>query len=255
MNMSDERIAAALVLIAGNATIDADAIVDSYRRVMPGAAELIVEPNESAVVLSLAGTDLEVVVAPHDGDWQEEIEAGVDLSVSSFEGSWRLPPHTARLAVAYAGDSALRLDFALTIFTTIVAAVAGTVDTVGVYWPASGAIHEPRFFREIASQASMRPPVTLWTGVQVMRSDDQVGLLSSGLPEQLDLPDLLLAAPAMQTDRALALFFQLIESMVRDGRAPAEDETVGRTADERLPVAYVTSPVSPERVVLLVELS
>lgn len=54
--------------------------------------------------------------------------------------------------------------------------------------------------------------------------------------EQLNLPDLLLVAPKSTGNDALATFFDLLGYVAELGKPLPEGDTVGRAADERLPV-------------------
>jgi hypothetical protein len=72
--------------------------------------------------------------------------------------------------------------------------------------------------------------------------------------KQLGLPELLLEAPKKSAGQALETFFNLLAYVAERGKALPEGDTVGRTADERLPVHYVPSPADPKEKVWRVEL-
>lgn len=92
----------------------------------------------------------------------------------------------------------------------------------------------------------------LWTGVSVARRRGRLSLLSLGMG-QLNLPDLLLLAPP-SGNATLETFFDLLAYLANRGTAMPEGDTVGRTAEERLKVHYVDSPVNPGKIVWRVEL-
>jgi hypothetical protein len=89
----------------------------------------------------------------------------------------------------------------------------------------------------------------LWTGISIAREPDgRLSMLSLGM-RQLDLPDLLLVVAEPSEDTALETFFDLLSYVASRGEPLPEGDTVGRTADEKLPVHYVESPIdSGERV-------
>jgi len=245
----------AYVLTAGIATADPAAIMDSHSRLVPGAPPLTIDTGDPRAMQISAGGDLVFLLAAMPAPVPNgEADAAAQFSVSAFGTGWKLPAHGGHFILAYRGDSTLRRDHALTVFTTVAAAVAEACQAVGIYWGPAGATHEPEFFREIAAQATVQPPVMLWTGVSLARGGGKVSLLSRGLPEQLGLPDLLIEASGKQGNEALGFFFDLLGYVVRRNAPFAEGETVGRTATEKLPVRYVASPAGGEAKVMRVEL-
>jgi hypothetical protein len=63
-----------------------------------------------------------------------------------------------------------------------------------------------------------------------------------------------LVAPKSAGKDALATFFDLLAYLAERGEPLPEGDTVGRSADERLPVRYVPSPIDPGKTVWRVEL-
>lgn len=107
---------------------------------------------------------------------------------------------------------------------------------------------------EVAESHGVVPRIMLWTGVSIAHeADGRLSMLSTGMA-QLNLPDLLLVAPASESDAALEVFFDLLGYVADLGTPLPEGDTVGRTADERLPVRYVPSPIDPGTRVWRVEL-
>jgi hypothetical protein len=72
--------------------------------------------------------------------------------------------------------------------------------------------------------------------------------------KQLNLPDLLLIAPGSAGNAALGTFFDFLSYSAEFGKPLPEGDTIGRTADERLPIHYVRSPIDPKVKVWRVEL-
>lgn len=246
----------AFVLTNGPVTLDAAAIRAAHQRLVPGAADLAIEMSDPGNAMIVPeGSDLAFILATMPAPVPNgEAEGAVRFSISSFGTGWTLPAHDGHVMLVHQARSALPLDQALTVFTTVVAAVAETVDAVGIYWGAGQATHQPKFFHEIAAHATRGPPVMLWAGVSLARQGGEISLLSRGLPEQVGMPDLLLTAPSAQGNEALGFFFDLLSYMVRRGRAPAEGESVGRSAEEKLFVRYVPSPAGDDVTVMRVAL-
>jgi hypothetical protein len=183
-----------------------------------------------------------------------EADDAARLSVGALRTGWKLPAHSAHLVVTLQDPGAASLTDALSRFTSFVASVVEASGAVGVYWGNAGATHDAKFFMTVAREHEVAAQMMLWTGVSLAReADGRLSFLSTGM-KQLELPDLLLIAPKSAGNTALATFFDLLIYLAQIGKPLPEGDTVGRTADERLPVHYVTSPVDRNAKVWRVEL-
>jgi hypothetical protein len=183
-----------------------------------------------------------------------EADRGAKFSLSSFKNGWKLPPHSAHLLVTFHAAAEVPPLVQLSRFTSLVAAITKASPAVGVYWGNAGATHDSEFFISVASHREVVPRMMLWSGVSIAREKDgRLSLLSLGM-KQLNLPDLLLVAGKSSAKAALATVFDLLAYVAARGAALPEGDTVGRTADEKLPVRYVPSPVDSSKKVWRVEL-
>lgn len=183
-----------------------------------------------------------------------EADHAAPLSVSAFGTGWKLPSHKAHLVVTFRGSDSASLSDSLSLFTSLLAAVVKSSNAVGVYWGAAGATHDAKFLLSIAQEEDVDARIMLWTGVSLSREPDgRLSLLSLGM-HQLNLPDLLLIAPKSAGNEALGAFFDLLGYVCKLGKPLPDGDTIGRTAEERLPVRYVPSPRDPGKKVLRVEL-
>jgi hypothetical protein len=182
----------------------------------------------------------------------QEADEAARYSVSALGGRWKLPPHKAHLVVTAQGaGTAVE---ALAAFTSVVAAVVEASPAVGVYFGNAGATHDPKFFRDLAREHDANAQLMLWSGVSIAQAaGGRVELLSLGM-KQLELPDLLLVAPAGKGNEALPMLYDLLAYLVSRGAPLPEGDTVGRSATEKLPVHYVTSPVDANAKVWRVEM-
>ncbi len=80
-----------------------------------------------------------------------------------------------------------------------------------------------------------------------------VQLLSTGL-RQFGLPEMMITAPRSGSGGALAYLFDMAAYVVRRGQAIPENDTVGRTATEKLRVRYQPSPVLPDERIAVIDL-
>ena len=230
------------LLVAAAPTVDAAAIAAAYAALLPGAAPLLIEATAAGAVLRPADADLAIALeALAEPLPAGEAEAAARRSIGCLGRDWQPPPHAGRLQLARDGSTTLRRDHALTICTAVAAAAAEAAGAVGIHWPAAAATHEPGFFHAVAARAVLQPPVAVWTGLARQRQDGRLRLVSRGLREQLDLPDVLLNAPADQEQEALSLLLELADAMVRQDRAPTAGEAIAWSAGSPLVAEYAAA--------------
>ncbi|MEQ8786005.1 MAG: DUF4261 domain-containing protein [Pirellulaceae bacterium] len=258
----DAAVDLAFVLLSSEQLPSAEEIVRCYRQIDPGGDDICEsegdgDKSSSDEVLLLPFESKETAfvalmpVAVPNG----EAEEGAQFSVSSLGGRWTLPQHCAHLLVTLPSAGRLSPVERLSRFTSLLAAVVQASDCVGVYWGNAGATHEPEFFISAAREVGVVPRIMLWTGVSIAQEKDgRHSLLSLGM-KQLDLPDLLLVVSESSRSSAIETFFDLLAYTANRGEPLPEGDTVGRTAEEKLPVHYVPSPVDSSKKVWRVEVA
>lgn len=182
----------------------------------------------------------------------DEAESNVRFSLSSFKDGWELPPYEAHLMVTMMGGEGSPAD-TMSLFTAFIAALTATSSAVGVYWGNAGATHSREFVLTIAEEKESTPRLMLWSGISIAREQDgRLSLLSLGM-SQLGLPDLLLTPKKLSPRDAIMTVYDLLAYCLSLGKPLPAGNTVGRTADERIPVRYVPSPRDPSVKVLHVD--
>jgi hypothetical protein len=251
----------AFVLLSEARVPDAEWVALAFRRFAGPGEELQREVDDSAAdagdrVLSFelnSGGRFLVALMPAAVP-NSEAEDAARYSLSSFRNQWKLPPHCAHLIVTFLAATESPPMVRLSQFTSFVAAVTKASRAVGVYWGNAGATHDSDFFLSIASEQDIPARMMLWSGVSIARDNDgRLSLLSLGM-KQLNLPDLLLVAGNTSPNTALGMMFDLLTYVANRGAAIPEGETVGRSADEKLKVRYVPSPIDDTTKVWRVEL-
>jgi hypothetical protein len=183
-----------------------------------------------------------------------EAEAAARFSVSAIGTDWKPAPHQAHLLVSLGDTKIPTATERLSLFTSLLAAVANAASSVGVYWGSAQATHDPGFLLSTAKSPDTVPRIMLWTGVSLAHEKDgRLSLLSLGM-SQLGLPDLLFVTKQADGGDAFATFFDLLAYVAERGTPLPENDTVGRTAAEKLPVHYVPSPIDSKRKVWRVDL-
>jgi hypothetical protein len=258
----DESLKLAFVLLRRARLPRAEEIARSFKRFATSKGQSLLpktsQPKESNDVqvlefdLKPSGSAL-VALMPMPVP-NGEAEDAVRFSVSAVGTGWRLPKHQAHAIVTLRDADTTSIVDTLSLFTSLLAAVTETSDALGVYWGGAGATHDPRFFLSTARDRDVSSRIMLWTGVSVAHDQDgHLNLLSMGM-KQLNLPDLLLIAPRSMGNGALGTFFDFLSYNAEFGEPLPEGDTIGRTADERLPIHYVASPLDSKVKVWRVEL-
>ncbi len=182
-----------------------------------------------------------------------EAEEAAQFSLSSLMNNWELPPHKTHLVVLFHATPGVSKIDQLTRFTRLLAAVGKASPTVGIYWGNAGATHAPDFFYSIAADPDPTTLMMLWSGFSIAREgSDRVSLLSLGM-KQLQFPELLLVGHASDPQESIELLYELLWYVAQRGEPLPEGDTVGRSAEERLRVHYVPSPLDPAEKVWRVE--
>lgn len=181
-----------------------------------------------------------------------EAEDNVRFSLSSLKGGWTLPPYAAHVMVTMMGGEGSPVD-TMADFTAFIAAITATSSAVGVYWGNAGATHAREFVLTLAEEQETTPRLMLWSGISIAREEDgRLSLLSLGM-RQLGLPDLLFKPIVMAPGEAIMTLYDLMSYCLSLGKPIPAGNTVGRTADERIPVRYVPSPRDRSVKVLLID--
>lgn len=201
------------------------------------------------------GGQLFVALMPHpipDG----EAEYHAQWSFWALVERWKPRPHQAHLMVMWRSEQARGAVEDLRGFTLALAAVGQAAQGVGIYWGQARATHPVEAFARVAGDTGLGTLMTLWSGVSIASdrgNPKRSSVLSLGMG-QVGLPDLELSVPgALPLGESLGWAFDLLGYLAERGQPLPEGDTIGRTAQERLPIHYVTSPVEPEKQVWRVE--
>lgn len=254
-NSSDEnRMNVAFVLLSHPQLPNPDDVVKSFPSFIPEGPSLRCreggEPADSECLLfDIAPDSGAIVMLMPTAVPNNEADDAAQFSISALGTGWIVPPHQAHLIVTFQSPSP-KLE-SLLMFTALVAAVVDVSPSVGVYWGEAGATHDPKFFVAAAQPGTIESQIVLWNGVSVASEPDgRISLLSLGM-KQLDLPELWLIAP--KEKETLGWFFDLLGYVATRREALPDGDTIGRTAEEKIPVRYVKSPIEGSTKVCRIE--
>lgn len=259
------RMSLAFVLLAEPRMPAAEAIVKEFAAFAEKNQQLkyqkptAAEPGKETLAFDLDPCGMAFVGLLRSPVPDNEADEAARFSFSAIYSGWKLPSHKAHLLVTVAslpGPQSNSPVTKLSCMTALLAAVSKATGAVGIYWGDAGATHDPTTFQSMAQRPQVAARMTLWTGVSVVREPGgRLSLLSLGMEQQLDLPNLLLTAPEKtQTEELLGMFFDLLSYVTQRGEPLPDGDTVGRANGERVPVHYVPSPVDKSKQVWRIEL-
>jgi hypothetical protein len=184
-----------------------------------------------------------------------EVEHAADASLAAFSAKFGpMPPHSAHVVVTTAGAPAdVALLDTLQRHTRIVTAAAVAFGAIGVYEGNARATHPTPFYVNVATTS--KRPLMLWTGVSIAREPNgRTSILTLGMENTVGVPDMLITAAPGAGNEALAFAFDMLAYVVDRGAPLPDGDTIGRSAEEKLRVTYVASPVDSTRRVVRIDL-
>jgi hypothetical protein len=245
------------VLLARPYDVVGEAIVDAHARVFTAAPRPLVSSSKDGIAtLSFPdGLSTHVMMAPTPIP-TGEAEDAAKYSLAAFSPKFGpLPPHTAHIIVTSSGapEAAPVLD-TLMRHTRIVAACGVAYQATAVYEGNARATHPLPFYVDVASSSDL--PLMIWTGVSVAKEPNgRTSLLTLGMQNMLEVPDMLVSARPNGANEALLFALDMLAYVVRRGAPLPDGDTVGRSADEKIRVEYVPSPIDATRKVVRLDMT
>lgn len=248
----ESKVGLGFVLLARAELPGAEAILAEYRRLAPDGPALHTPDLGDAVVTFKHGDAMATAGLMPAAVPRGEAEHHAQYSIVGLAGRWKLPPHHAHIVVATmnAGGTPLERTRATHRLIAAVAAAAGD-NAVGVYVGNGGVTHEPRFY--VATVGESPDAIVAWSGVSVARDGERASLLSTGMG-QLGLPDVEVTVKTTPPSEAIAALYDILLYVARRGERLPEGDTIGTSAEQKLPVRYVPSPADDTVEVMRVEL-
>lgn len=169
------------------------------------------------------------------------------------EATERLKAHLGHVIVAVLAPGMDRIEATL-LLTRVVAAVAATTDSSGVYWGEGPVVNAPDDFVEEAKRTSReRLPLYLWLAFHLVRNPDGTFTLCTSGMRAFGFMELELVAsrskPATLVDRA----FNFAHYLLDHGPVLEDGHTIGLSAQERFRVRHLPSVLDPARKVYRID--
>lgn len=179
-----------------------------------------------------------------------EADAAASRSMAAFSRKYGPPPpHVAHLVVTTQADAS---PASLLQHTRVVAAAASAYGAIAIYEGNAGATHPTEFYLDVVTSDAR--PLMVWTGISIAQQGDRTSILTLGLHNMLGIPDLLVSAGKGRGNDALMFAFDMASYVIGRGEPLPDGDTVGRTAEEKIRVRYVASPIDPARQVVQLDL-
>jgi uncharacterized protein DUF4261 len=216
----------------------ADALVAQHPGTPIGMPDLDSSGGKSAMVLSLAGFLVAVMQfdVPLPDGWQMAARRAA-IHWPDAETTFRR--HRAHYRVSVMGESENRLQASQVITALVGAIVATHRSCSGVLWDLTVA-NSSQVASEF-SRSAFAPypdfPTGLWVGTHPFRDRGapRIGVVTSGLRSFIGR-EVELEAPASQLKSALTTVRALVAYLLQQDRRLLDGDTIGATADERIPV-------------------
>lgn len=178
-----------------------------------------------------------------------EAEAFAECSYGSILGAPHAGEHHAHVLLLTRSSTEDSID-SLPEHMRHAAAVAHALEAVGIYDGNAGATHLTAFY--VGALQSEELPPCLVTGLSLARESPRTAsVLTRGL-RRLGLQEFLVTVPMEQLAAGIEYVLDLVAYVVSRKEQLGDGETVGRSADERIPVVRQKSPFNDsEQVVTL----
>lgn len=239
----ESPLALAIVLLASERGVAADAVKSALERLFPDVPVASVEGDANGSSFTLRSSDdAEWIVSHMPGPVPAaDLEGALPLSPGVSDDAAVLAHRTHLIVVSRGGAlSAVERRSHLSIG---VAAAAEASDAVGVYWGEGNVLHEVAPFVDEVKNEPV--PVALWFGVSMARpSEDEIEFLTLGL-RFVAHPDLLVSAGLADADEAFSFLYDCACYAVGNGKLLAAGESVGLGEGHALRIEAIDSPIEP----------
>ena len=165
-------------------------------------------------------------------------------------------PHTAHLFATLLDDSNRAIDVSFRL-TQLLVATAQQAPAVGLVWGASGAVHEPQAFAELAAQSSKSDlPLNLWIDFRVYEQDSGVGygFFTTGM-EALGRRELEVPHYDGDPQRLVAAAYNIAHYILEKDAAINDAEVIGLPDESQVTIREDRSMIDPEQDVVRLEFS
>jgi hypothetical protein len=247
----------ALVALSRPSLPDADAVAAELGRLAPDvSAPRVTSRTDAAFTLAWdGGATANVTLVDRPIPW-ERIEGPCATAWYWPEAEAAMRPHTAHLFVTLLDDSRRAIDVSFRL-TRLLIAAAQAAPAVGLVWGASGAVHEPRAFADLAAHSSVSDlPLNLWIDFRVYQQDTGVGFgfFTTGL-EALGRREMEVPHYDGDPQKLVGAAYNIAHYTLEKDAPLNDAEVVGLPDESQVTVREDRSMIDPEQDVVRLEFS
>ncbi|QDV75265.1 DUF4261 domain-containing protein [Botrimarina mediterranea] len=245
----------ALVALSRPSLPDADAVAAELGRLIAAApAPRVTSRTDAAFTLAFeGGATANVTLVDKPIPW-ERIEGPCATAWYWPEAEAAMRPHTAHLFVTLLDESKRLIDVSFRL-TRVLVATAANAPAVGLVWGASGAVHEPQAFAELAAQSSDSDlPLNLWIDFRVYQQDAGVGygFFTTGM-EALGRRELEVPHYDGEPQHLVAAAYNIAHYILEKDAAIKDAEVIGLPDESQVTIREDRSMIDPEQDVVRLE--
>lgn len=244
----------ALVALSQPLLPEADAVAAELGRLSPDApAPVVTSRTDAAFTLAWDdGATANVTLVGQPIPW-DRIEGPCATAWYWPEAEQAMRPHTAHLFVTLLDESRRKIDVSFRL-TLLLAATAAHAPALGVVWGASGAVHEPRAFAELAMQSSTSDlPLHLWIDFRVYEHDNGgYGFFTTGM-EALGRRELETPHYLGEPQRLIGAAYNIAHYVLEKDATLKDAEVIGLPDESQVTIREDRSMIDPEQDVVRLE--
>jgi hypothetical protein len=219
----------------------APAILTEFQERCPECAHAKAqERDETTLTFDLDGCPAFISLMPKPIPWSE-LEGPCATAWWWREAAERMKGHTHHSIVGLLGDTGDIVKNHIWL-SQLVAAVATQADAAGIYWAEGTLVHEPQAFADQAAALTLGDiEPQLWVDLQLEQNDDDsYRFFTTGL-SSLNRPELEVDRSRKDPQEILQFCYAIICYLLNSGQEIKAGETIGRTEQEKVNVAFAPS--------------
>lgn len=245
----------ALVALSTSTLPDAAEVGDELRRLAPDAPppNIAGRTNGAFTLAWESGATANVTLVDRPIPWQR-LEGPCATAWYWPEATDALRPHPAHLFVTLLDDARRASDTSFRL-TRLLVATAARSPAVGLVWGASGAVHEPSAFAELATRSTPTDlPLNLWIDFRVYELDGEegFGFFTTGM-EALGRRELEVPRYTGDPQNLVAAAYNIAHYAIEKDATLKDGEVIGLPDESQVTIREDRSMVDPDQEVTRLE--
>lgn len=239
----------ALVALSQPSIPDADTVAESLNALAAAdsPARVASRTGNSFTLAWEDGATANVTLVDQPIPW-ERLEGPCATAWYWPDAESSLRPHTSHLFVTLADENRRRIDVSFRL-TRLLVAISGVALPLGLVWGASGAVHQPAAFADLAQRSSPADlPLNLWIDFRVYERDqrDGLGLFTTGM-EALGRRELEVPHFHGDPQHLIGATYNIAHYVLEKDATLKDAEVIGLPDESQVTVREERSMIDPEQ--------